>query len=52
MNKYVVTFTRYGFAIVEANSELEAIRKADGFSLDDIDWSDLFEATDAKDEES
>ena len=48
---YTVTFARYGFVQIEAESELDAYRKVEGYGQEDISWSDDFEATDAKEEE-
>lgn len=48
---YTVTFARYGFVQVEAESELDAYRKVEGYGQEDISWSDDFEVTDAKEEE-
>ena len=49
--KYVVTFTHYGFVEVEAESELDAYRKVEGYDKEDITWSDDFEADVAQKEE-
>lgn len=46
---YTVTFAHYGF--VQAESELDAYRKVEGYGKEDISWSDDFEVTDAKEEE-
>lgn len=48
---YNVTFARYGFVQVEAESELDAYRKVEGYGQEDISWSDNFEVTDAQEEE-
>lgn len=48
---YTVTFARYGFVQIEAESELDAYRKVEGYGKEDISWSDDFEVTDAKEEE-
>lgn len=48
---YNVTFARYGFVQVEAESELDAYRKVKDYGQEDISWSDDFEATDAQEEE-
>lgn len=45
---YTVTFAHYGFVQVEAESELDAYRKVEGYGKEDISWSDDFEVTDAK----
>jgi len=42
---YCVTFTHYGFATVEADSEEGAFEKAEALGKEDIDWSDNFEAS-------
>lgn len=48
---YTVTFAHYGFVQVEAESELDAYRKVEGYGQEDISWSDNFEATDVQEEE-
>lgn len=48
---YTVTFAHYGFVQVEAESELDAYRKVEGYGKEDISWSDDFEITDAQEEE-
>ena len=48
---YNVTFARYGFVQVEAESELDAYRKVEGYGQEDISWSDDFEVTDAQEKE-
>lgn len=48
---YTVTFARYGFVQIEAESELDAYRKVEGYGKEDISWSDDFEATDVQEEE-
>lgn len=48
---YTVTFTHYGFVQVEAESELDAYRKVEGYGKEDISQSDDFEATDVQEEE-
>lgn len=48
---YTVTFAHYGFVQVEAESELDAYRKVEGYGKEDISWSDDFETTDVKEEE-
>lgn len=48
---YTVTFARYGFVQIEAESELDAYRKVEGYGQEDISWSNNFEVTDAKEEE-
>ena len=50
MKKFDVTFTHYGFAIIEAEGEEEAWRLAEGYSKEDISWSDEFETTDVQEE--
>lgn len=47
---YNVTFAYYGFVQVEAESELDAYRKVEGYGKEDIFWPDDFEVTDAKEE--
>lgn len=42
MQEYVVMVSTYGIATVEANSEEEACEIADGYGLDQFDWSDNF----------
>ena len=49
---YTVTFAHYGFVQVEAESELDAYRKVEGYGKEDIYWSDDFEATDVQEEEN
>ena len=49
--KYIITFTRYGFVEVEANSESEALAKVKDYGKEDITWSDDFEADVAQEEE-
>lgn len=46
--EYNVTFSRYGFAAIEADSEEEAYDIAKGYDADDISWSDDFEVSDAQ----
>ena len=48
---YTVTFARYGFVEVEAESEDDAFAKVEGYGKEDITWSDDFEVTDAQEEE-
>lgn len=48
MAKYQVLFARYGWATVEASSEQDAYRKAEGCGKEDVEWSDDFEATDCE----
>lgn len=52
--RYIVTFARYGFAAVEADSEEEALAKIEKYDMGNITWSDDFEITgatpDAKEE--
>ena len=43
--------TYYGFVTVEAESEEDAIRKVEEYGVEDISWSDDFEATDAQEED-
>lgn len=49
---YTVTFARYGFVEVEAETEAEAFAKVEGYGQEDISWSDDFEATDAQEEDT
>lgn len=49
--KYIITFTRYGFVEIEADSESEAFDKIGGYCADDIPWSDEFEATNVQSDE-
>ena len=51
MKKYNITFARYGYATIEAQTEEEAYRKVEGYGKEDIEWSDEFEATDVQREE-
>lgn len=48
---YNVTFVRYGFVQVEAESEADAFAKVEGYGQEDISWSDNFEADVAQEEE-
>ena len=51
MKKFDVTFTHYGFATIEAETEEEAWAKAEAYGKEDITWSDEFEATDVQEKE-
>ena len=51
MKKFNVTFTHYGFATIEAETEEEAWIKAEAYGKEDISWSDEFETTDVQEEE-
>ena len=51
MKKYNITFARYDYATIEAETEEEAYRKVEGYGKEDIEWSDEFEATDVQGEE-
>ena len=51
MKKYIVTFTRFGFAEIEAESEEDVFDKVSEYGKEDISWSDEFEATNAQEEE-
>lgn len=51
MKKYIVTFARFGFVEIEAESESDAFIKVEGYGKEDINWSDDFETTDAQEEE-
>ena len=51
MKKFDVTFTRYGFVTIEAETEEEAWQIAEGYGKEDISWSDEFETTDVQEEE-
>ena len=51
MKKFDVTFTHYGFATIEAETEEEALVKAGAYGKEDISWSDEFEASDVQEEE-
>ena len=51
MKKFDVTFTRYGFATIEAATEEEAWQLAEGYGNEDLTWSDEFETTDVQEEE-
>lgn len=46
--KYDVTFTRYGFAEIEASSEEEAYAVAEAYGAEDISWSDEFCTSDVQ----
>ena len=39
--KYQVMVVKYGFAVVEADSESEALDLIDGMKDNDFDWSDF-----------
>ena len=49
---YTVTFAHYGFVQVEAESESDAFAKVEGYGKEDINWSDVFEATDVQEQEN
>lgn len=49
--EFNVTFTRYGFAVVEAESCSEAFEIAKGIAVEDITWSEDFEVSDATEDE-
>lgn len=49
--KYDVTFTRYGFAEIEASSEEEAYAFAEAYGAEDISWSDEFCTSDVQEAE-
>ena len=49
--KYDVTFTRYGFAEIEASSEEEAYAVAEAYGAEDISWSDEFCTSDVQEAE-
>ena len=51
MKKFDVTFTHYGFATIEAETEEEAQIKAEAYGKEDISWSDEFETSDVQEEE-
>ena len=51
MKKFDITFTHYGFATIEAETEEEAWSKAEAYGKEDITWSDDFEADVAQEEE-
>ena len=51
MKKFDVTFTHYGFATIEAETEEEAWVKSGAYGKEDISWSDEFEASDVQEEE-
>ena len=46
-----VTFARYGFATIEAESEAKAYEIAEGYGKEDICWSDEFETSDVQKED-
>lgn len=39
--KYRVMVTEYGFAVIEANSEKEALEIADEMEYSDFDWTGI-----------
>ncbi len=47
MKTYDVTITRYGCVRIEAESESDAMRKANELPDKDISWSEDWEATDS-----
>ena len=49
--KYEITFTRYGFVEIDADSESEAFDKVGDYCADDITQSDEFDATNIQSEE-
>ena len=51
MKKFDVTFTNYGFATIEAETEEEAWKLAEGYGKEDITWSDEFETSDVQEED-
>lgn len=51
MKRFDVTFTRFGFVTIEAETEEEAWQIAEGYSKEDISWSDEFETSDVQEEE-
>lgn len=48
--RFNVTFARYGFVTVEAESEEEALKLVQGYGKEDINWSDEFETSDVQEE--
>lgn len=51
MAKYNITFARFGYATIEADSEQEALAKAAKLKESEIDWSFDFSPTDCEKEE-
>ena len=51
MKKFDVTFTHYGFATIEAETEEEAWNKAETYGKGDINWLHEFETTDVQEKE-
>lgn len=49
--KYDVTFTRYGFAEIEASSEKEAYAIAEAYGAEDVSWSDEFRTSNVQEAE-
>lgn len=41
MNKYRVMVVKYGYAVVEADSESEVLELVDDMNDKDFDWSDF-----------
>ena len=48
---YTVTFTHYGYATIEAETEEEAWNKAETYGKGDISWFYEFETTDVQEKE-
>ena len=46
MKKWDVTITRYGFAIIEAETPEKAEEIGNSLTCDEISWSDDYEVTD------
>ena len=51
MKKFDVTFVRYGFTTIEAETEEEAWKLAEAYGKEDITWSDEFETSDVQEED-
>lgn len=49
--QYDMTFVRYGFVTIDADSEAKAFEIAEGYGAEDICWSDDFRASDAQESE-
>ena len=46
--EFNITFSRYGFAIINADSEEEAQEIAEAYDASDVTWSDDFEVSDVQ----
>ena len=51
MPRYIVGIIKYGDIEVEAKDGIEAMKKASNANPEDIEWTDLWDATDIIEEE-